>query len=131
VPLGFFAAAAGLVGWHEDLWPLWFPLVVFAPFIGDATLTLARRLARGERVWQAHRDHYYQRLVRLGAGHRGTAVIAYALMIVCAAAALYARDKAPAMQALALVLACAVLVAVGVWIDVRWARQTRAGPAST
>jgi UDP-N-acetylmuramyl pentapeptide phosphotransferase/UDP-N-acetylglucosamine-1-phosphate transferase len=131
VPLGFFAGAAGIVGWRDDVWPLWFPLLVFATFIGDATLTLLRRLMRGERVWQAHREHYYQRLVRLGAGHRGTALGAYALMLVCAAAALYARDQAPAVQALAFAAACVVLVVAGAWIDVRWARQMRAGQAPT
>ena len=47
------------------------------PFIADATLTLVRRLIRGERVWQAHREHYYQRMVRSGLGHRGTAYVAY------------------------------------------------------
>jgi UDP-N-acetylmuramyl pentapeptide phosphotransferase/UDP-N-acetylglucosamine-1-phosphate transferase len=30
-------------------------------YLADATLTLARRLVRGERVWQAHRTHFYQR----------------------------------------------------------------------
>ncbi len=38
-------------------------------FLADATITLARRLLRGERVWQAHRQHYYQRAVRSGLGH--------------------------------------------------------------
>jgi UDP-N-acetylmuramyl pentapeptide phosphotransferase/UDP-N-acetylglucosamine-1-phosphate transferase len=33
------------------------PLYYFA----DASITLLRRLARGERVWQAHRTHFYQR----------------------------------------------------------------------
>jgi UDP-N-acetylmuramyl pentapeptide phosphotransferase/UDP-N-acetylglucosamine-1-phosphate transferase len=131
VPLGFFAGGAGLVGWRDDVWPLWFPLLVFAPFIGDATLTLLRRLVRGERIWHAHREHYYQRLVRLGAGHRGTALAAYALMLTCTAAALYARDQAPAVQGLAFAAACVVLVVAGAWIDVRWARQMRAGQAPT
>ncbi len=30
-------------------------------YLADATVTLARRLVRGERVWQAHRTHFYQR----------------------------------------------------------------------
>lgn len=30
-------------------------------YLADATLTLARRLVRRERVWEAHRSHYYQR----------------------------------------------------------------------
>lgn len=130
VPLGFLAAALGLVGWRDDLWPLWFPVLVFGPFIGDATLTLIRRLARGERVWQAHREHYYQRLVRMGAGHRGTALIGYALMLVCAAAALYGRNERPAVQAASFAIAAAVLVGFAAWIDLRWARYVRAGQAS-
>jgi Flp pilus assembly protein TadB len=29
-------------------------------YLADTTITLARRLARGERVWDAHRTHFYQ-----------------------------------------------------------------------
>ena len=29
-------------------------------YLADATITLLRRLARGERVWEAHRSHFYQ-----------------------------------------------------------------------
>jgi UDP-N-acetylmuramyl pentapeptide phosphotransferase/UDP-N-acetylglucosamine-1-phosphate transferase len=41
---------------------LWF-------FLADATWTLLRRLARGARVHEAHREHLYQRLVISGVGH--------------------------------------------------------------
>jgi UDP-N-acetylmuramyl pentapeptide phosphotransferase/UDP-N-acetylglucosamine-1-phosphate transferase len=30
-------------------------------YLADATITLLRRLAKGEPVWQAHRTHFYQR----------------------------------------------------------------------
>src|SRR5262249_56892173 len=60
VPLGFLAGTLGILGWREGAWPLWFPMLVFAPFACDATLTLIRRLLRRERVWEAHREHYYQ-----------------------------------------------------------------------
>ncbi|HWI38314.1 MAG TPA: glycosyltransferase family 4 protein [Burkholderiales bacterium] len=122
IPLGFLTGALGVLGWSEDIWPLWFPLLVFGLFIGDATLTLLKRLARGERVWQAHRSHYYQRLVQLGVGHRGTALVSYALMLVCAAAALYARTEPPSVQAAVIAVAVVILSAVAVWIDFRWAR---------
>ena len=125
VPLGFLAAALGLAGFRDDVWPLWFPLLVFAPFIGDATLTLIRRAIRGERVWRAHREHYYQRLVQMGAGHRGTALVAYGLMLICAAAALYARTESPAMQAAVVVPAAVVLIIAAAWIDLRWSRHVR------
>jgi UDP-N-acetylmuramyl pentapeptide phosphotransferase/UDP-N-acetylglucosamine-1-phosphate transferase len=123
VPLGFLAGALGVVGWSRGFWPIWFPLLVFAPFVCDATLTLLRRALRRERVWQAHRDHYYQRLVRMGFGHKGTAVIEYAAMAGCAAIALLARREPSAVQAGAVALAAAVLVAVAFWVDVRWARH--------
>ena len=75
VPLGFLAAAFGLALVVAGGWPAWFPALVFLPFIADATTTLARRAWRRERVWEAHRGHYYQRLHRLGAGHRGTLAV--------------------------------------------------------
>jgi UDP-GlcNAc:undecaprenyl-phosphate/decaprenyl-phosphate GlcNAc-1-phosphate transferase len=126
IPLGFLAAALGIAGWRNDVWPLWFPVLVFGPFIGDATITLLKRALRGERVWLAHRTHYYQRMVQMGFGHRGTAWVGYALMAGCAGAALAGRDQAPWMQGLVFFGAVAVLGALAVWIDVRWARYTRA-----
>jgi len=35
-------------------------------YLADATLTLLRRLSAGERIWQAHRTHYYQRATDRG-----------------------------------------------------------------
>ncbi len=34
--------------------------------ISDATITLLRRLARGEKVWEAHRSHFYQQATTNG-----------------------------------------------------------------
>ena len=130
IPLGFLAATLGLVGWRNDLWPLWFPVLVFGPFIADATITLVRRLLRRERVWQAHRDHYYQRMVRMGFGHRGTAWTGYAVMLLCAGAALVGRGQPPALQATVFLATSALLAAMAIWVDVRWLRFSRAqGPA--
>lgn len=90
IPLGFLAAAFGLLGWHAGYWPLWFPVFVFSPFILDASVTLAKRLLRGEKVWQAHCEHYYQRLVQMGWGHRRTALAEYVLMVLAGASATWA-----------------------------------------
>jgi UDP-N-acetylmuramyl pentapeptide phosphotransferase/UDP-N-acetylglucosamine-1-phosphate transferase len=87
VPLGFLAATFGLEGIGRGTWPLWFPILVFSPFIVDASVTLIKRAWRGEKVWQAHREHYYQRLVRSGWSHRELALWAYGLMFVVSASA--------------------------------------------
>lgn len=69
IPLGFMASGLGWYGVWAGFWPGWFPLLVFAPFLLDASVTLCKRILRRERVWEAHRDHYYQRMVRLGESH--------------------------------------------------------------
>lgn len=124
IPLGFLAAAIGLLGYWRDLWPWALPVLVFSPFIVDASVTLVRRLLRGERVWLAHREHYYQRLVRLGFGHRATALLEYGLMAACAAAALVLLRRPESM--LPLLLAWAVLYALLlVWLDRHWRAHER------
>ncbi|ADC63923.1 MraY family glycosyltransferase [Allochromatium vinosum] len=88
--LGLLAAALALWGTELGLFPLWVAWLVFSPFIVDATWTLVARLIRGERVWEAHRSHHYQRLVLAGWSHRRTVLRAYGLMgavAVCAVAA--------------------------------------------
>lgn len=122
VPLGFLAAALGLAGWLQGDWTGWFPLLVFSPFIVDASVTLARRLVRREKVWQAHRDHYYQRLVRMGWGHRKTALSAYALMVACGMLSLMALSIAAAMQAAVLMAAALAYLALIALIERNWRR---------
>ena len=122
VPLGYLAAALGLIGWNRDLWPLWFPLLVFSPFIVDASVTLARRAARRERVWEAHFDHYYQRLIRMGWGHRRTALIEYALMFLCGLAAVAALSAGTATQAILVGTAVLMYAALAVAVDRAWVR---------
>jgi UDP-N-acetylmuramyl pentapeptide phosphotransferase/UDP-N-acetylglucosamine-1-phosphate transferase len=92
VPLGFIAAALAVLGARDGLFDIWVPLLIFSPFIVDATVTLFRRLFRGEKVWRAHREHYYQRLVLAGWGHRKTVLAEYGLMLACGiSAVLYCR----------------------------------------
>jgi UDP-N-acetylmuramyl pentapeptide phosphotransferase/UDP-N-acetylglucosamine-1-phosphate transferase len=58
-------------------------------YLADATITLFRRLGRGERVWEAHRQHFYQQAIDRN-GFSVTAVVAhvFALNLVLAALAL-------------------------------------------
>jgi UDP-N-acetylmuramyl pentapeptide phosphotransferase/UDP-N-acetylglucosamine-1-phosphate transferase len=123
IPLGFLAATLGILGAQQNAWPWLFPLLVFSPFIFDASVTLARRALRGEKVWQAHRSHYYQRVVLLGATHRQLAMAAYVLMLASVALAFTLRAL-PQHAPWLLVLLFATYLLIFLAIDLRW-RQTR------
>lgn len=86
--LGFLVAAFAVWADRRGVGPVWLTLVVFSPFVVDATATLLRRAMCGEPVWRAHRSHYYQRLVQLGWGHRRTLLVEYTAMLISVAAAL-------------------------------------------
>ncbi len=88
--LGLLAAALALQGSALGLFPLWVAGLAFSPFILDATATLVRRAFRGDRLWQAHRSHHYQRLVLAGWSHRRVMLRAWTLMAACAACAVAA-----------------------------------------
>lgn len=67
VPLGYLLGALLISlakGGH------WAPaLILPAYYLADATWTLGRRLLQGRRVWEAHREHFYQRAVQRGWSH--------------------------------------------------------------
>src|SRR6516162_7352777 len=67
VPLGYLSGFLLLGLALRGYWKI--ALILPLYFLADATITLARRLLRGERVWQAHREHFYQQAVRRGLGH--------------------------------------------------------------
>lgn len=73
--LGFLLLQLALAGaWGAAL-------ILPLAFLGDATLTLFKRLVRGDRVWHAHREHAYQRAVQRGEAH-GAVSLQFALLNV-------------------------------------------------
>jgi len=104
--LGFLAA--GLILWadRDHIFPLWIGILVFSPFVVDATVTLFRRMLNREAFWRAHRSHFYQRLVLAGWSHRRTSLSAYGLMAACGLSAVGAMNVSSAIQ---------------IWIIIGWA----------
>jgi len=96
IPLGFLAAVFGFSGIRAGIWPEWFPLLVFLPFVADTTVTMIRRIARGEHLFEPHKTHYYQRLHRMGAGHAGTLLFYGVLIAGTSASALFTLTSGPA-----------------------------------
>jgi Fuc2NAc and GlcNAc transferase len=60
--LGFVFAALALVSLELGQQFFWVWLILIAVFVTDATMTLVVRLLRGEKIYEAHRSHLYQRL---------------------------------------------------------------------
>ena len=88
VSSGFLCGALIVWGCRDQVFDVWVPMIVFSPFILDASVTLIRRVWQREKVWVAHRTHYYQRLVRSGWGHRKAVLAEYAVMAFCGGFAL-------------------------------------------
>ncbi len=69
---GFLGIVLGVLsvqaGWIDpELFWAW--QILLGVFVVDATVTLVRRLVRGERVYEAHRSHAYQHASRRFGGH--------------------------------------------------------------
>lgn len=68
--LGITLALLSLQAAWVDPRLLWVWLILLGMFIVDATATLCRRVARGEKFYEAHRSHAYQYASRILGGHR-------------------------------------------------------------
>jgi UDP-N-acetylmuramyl pentapeptide phosphotransferase/UDP-N-acetylglucosamine-1-phosphate transferase len=87
---------------------LWAPaLILPLYYLADASLTLAARLLRGERIWKPHRTHFYQRALSPDGDHAAVARLVLAGDAALVLAALLALSwPLPAL------LLAAVIVAV-------------------
>jgi Fuc2NAc and GlcNAc transferase len=105
--LGFLFATSAVASENAGGPPLLAWLLLLGVFVFDATVTLFRRLARGERVYEAHRSHAYQRAVQAGWSHRfvtGVALALTAVLSLFALAAVHAPERLVPAAGLGLVL---------------------------
>lgn len=120
ITLGFSAGGIGVIGWGEGTWSPFFPIFAFSPFIADASLTLMRRILQKQRFWEPHRDHYFQKLVRLGWGHKKTALAEYGAMAISGALGLGTLFADGTIQLLAVIVWGGMLMAIAKVIDSAW-----------
>ena len=112
IPLGYLLGwlLLGLAAAGQPMAAAILPLY----YLADATLTLGRRALRGEKVWQAHREHFYQRAVQAGRSHGAVvAVVAIANLLLIALAALAVIGQPFPAAAIAIVLVGALLLHLG------------------
>jgi len=60
---------------------LWVWLILLGVFIVDATVTLCRRVLRGEKFYEAHRSHAYQYASRVTGAHRSVTLAVGAINV--------------------------------------------------
>jgi UDP-N-acetylmuramyl pentapeptide phosphotransferase/UDP-N-acetylglucosamine-1-phosphate transferase len=107
-----------LAGQHHLAAALLLPLY----YLADATVTLLRRMMRGEPFWIAHRSHFYQRATDNGFTVMQVVGEVFALNLFLAALAL----TSIAMPSVATDAACLALGAVAVaFVLVRFSRQRK------
>lgn len=80
--VGFVMAFLALQAGYDSPTGLFVWLILGGVFFIDATVTLARRLARRERVYQAHRSHAYQWLARRWGSHRRVTLLVVAVNVL-------------------------------------------------
>lgn len=85
-------------------------VLVATPLLGDACLCVLRRLIAGQRVFQAHRLHLFQRLHQAGWPHAGVSIM-YIVATTVLAIALAWGDLPWVMSFAALELL------IGIWLD--------------
>jgi UDP-GlcNAc:undecaprenyl-phosphate GlcNAc-1-phosphate transferase len=62
--------------------PVFIPMLILSALYLDAGLTLTGRMLRGEKIFQAHHTHYYQRLLSLGLNHKQVTLLEYLLVVL-------------------------------------------------
>jgi len=103
VTLGFMVSIFALWADNKNIFSLWVSILIFSPFIVDATVTLFKRIYKKKKIWEAHRSHYYQLLVQSGWSHRKTVIFEYYLMLLSSSFAIIAVVSSNRVQWLLLI----------------------------
>jgi Fuc2NAc and GlcNAc transferase len=67
--LGYLFAVLAIASENAGAVPLLIWVLLLGAFVFDATVTLCRRIAHGEKWYHAHHSHAYQRMVQAGRSH--------------------------------------------------------------
>jgi Fuc2NAc and GlcNAc transferase len=82
--LGAFFAIIAVIGTAGVGLPFVAFLILYAVYLADSGITLLHRMIKGEKWWQAHRSHFYQRAVQSGFSHAQVSLAVMMLNIILA-----------------------------------------------
>ncbi len=127
ITVGFLGGALILLGVRDGMFDFWVPIILFSPFILDATVTLIRRALRFEKLWEAHREHYYQRVVLSGWSHRRTVFAEYAIMVLCGGLAILYQNATDGKRWVILATWLMMFLSIGGMVKMLEQRSKRKG----
>jgi Fuc2NAc and GlcNAc transferase len=113
--LGFMLAALALLVSQRNIvtvqtWP-----ILGGVFLVDASVTLIRRIVRGDKWYEAHRTHAYQRLARAWGGHSAVTLFVCAVNICWLLPWAWFASAHPPVATLCMAIALLPLVVGAIW----------------
>jgi Fuc2NAc and GlcNAc transferase len=119
--LGLWLGAVALVLAVQGSVNIWTSIILGSVFVADATTTLVRRAFSGQRWYQAHRSHAYQKLARRWGSHASVTGLLWLLnLLVVAPIAVLSQLRppwAPALAAMTLGVFVALALASGAGVE--------------
>jgi UDP-N-acetylmuramyl pentapeptide phosphotransferase/UDP-N-acetylglucosamine-1-phosphate transferase len=129
VPIGFVTAGLGVVfAFKAGFWLL-LPLVLLhSNYILDTSITLLRRIARGEKWYLPHREHFYQRLIRSGFSHSFVTFSEGCLQLATMGGAIACLYLTPSLQALVAAGVILLWLSFFAWAELRFRDSVSKNP---
>jgi glycosyltransferase WbpL len=124
--LGYVFAALAIASDNSERLFIWQWVLLLGVFVGDATLTLVRRALHSDRVYQAHKQHAYQRAVQAGST-QASVVGAIVLINLCLGSLVAVGEAYPEAQPWVVAAAAALVIALYLWVEWRnpmWASSS-------
>jgi UDP-N-acetylmuramyl pentapeptide phosphotransferase/UDP-N-acetylglucosamine-1-phosphate transferase len=63
---GFLSGMIGLLGWKFQIWPIWFPVLIYFTYGFDATFTIILRTLNGDNSLKPHKEFLFHKMVSIG-----------------------------------------------------------------
>jgi Fuc2NAc and GlcNAc transferase len=117
--IGYVFAILAIASENSGKLFIWQWVLLLGVFVSDATVTLVRRALHGERVYQPHKRHAYQRAVQAGWTHArvsGTIV----LINLCLGLLVTVGTAYPEARSWAGAAAAAIVIALYLWVERRY-----------
>jgi Fuc2NAc and GlcNAc transferase len=114
--LGFSLGILGLAASQKGILPIEIWAILGGVFLVDSTVTLLRRLARGDRWFEAHRTHAYQVLARRFGRHKPVTLIVMVVNLFWLLPWAYVASRLPSNSRLCMIAALVPLIILSVMV---------------